>query len=138
MICGYLFMDYNIAKSQFILIVGCFLIVIVLCYSPQILDRMKPISLTILIVGLFTRYCNNFNVCYQMDMFTVHLFVWQFIYLMCKWEDLELMWPCLILQQASCCISSSITTFFLHDIVFLDFPFQWKITFLWLCSLCDM
>lgn len=73
-----------------------------------------------------------------MDMLTVYFIVWQFIYLMCKWEVLELKWPLLILQQASCCISSSIVAFLFNDIIFVYFPFQLKIVFLWLYSLYDM
>ncbi len=33
-----------------------------------------------------------------MDVLTVNFIVWQFIYLMCKWKNLELKWPFLIFQ----------------------------------------
>ncbi|CAF2997196.1 unnamed protein product, partial [Rotaria sp. Silwood2] len=92
---------------------------------------------TILFVWLWARYCNNKNCWYQLDILTVYFLVWQFIYLMCKWEFYELSWPLLILQQASGCVSTSVTIFFSYDIAYRYIPFQFKIGFLWLFSLYD-
>jgi len=128
----------DIEKLNLLLIISCFFAVLLLCYDLQLFDRMKPMILTILVGWLITRYYDSQNIYYNIDMLTVYFIVWQFIYLMCKWEDLELKWPFLILQQASCCISISITTFLWHEIIFRYLPFQFKIIFLWLYSLYDM
>jgi len=136
--CIYLLLSNNIIRFRLIIFSICLCVVLVLCYGQQVFNLMKLITLTILMVWLFACYCNNYNVCYQIDVLTVYFIVWQFIYLMCKWEDLELESPFLILHQASCCVSTSITTYLIHDVILLHFPFQWKIIFLWLYSLFDM
>jgi hypothetical protein len=87
---------------------------------------MKPMILTISIGWLITRYCDSQNTYYSIDVLTVHFIVLQFIYLLCKWEDLELEWPFFILQQASCCISTCIEAFLFHDILLRYLPFQFK------------
>jgi len=131
-------MGPDLAKIQLMIIIIYLFLVLALCYGLQLFDRLKPIILTILVGWLITRYFDNKNIYYKMDVLTVDFIVWQFIYLMCKWEDLELKWPLLILQQASCCISSSIMAFLVHDIMSVYFPFQLKIIWLWLYSLYDM
>jgi hypothetical protein len=137
-LCSYLLVGPDIEKLTLLLIISCFFAVLLLCYDLQLFDRMKSMILTILVGWLITRYYDSQNIYYNRDMLTVYFIVWQFIYLMCKWEDLELEWPFLILQQASCCISISITTFLWHEIIFRYLPFQFKIIFLWLYSLYDM
>ncbi|UJR18129.1 hypothetical protein I4U23_005029 [Adineta vaga] len=74
----------------------------------------------------------------RQNIFTVYFLVWQFMYVMCKWECYELSWPLLIFQQASSCISSSLTVFFLYDILYRYVPFQLKIIFVWSLSLYDI
>jgi len=57
---------------------------------------------------------------------------------MCKWKDLELERPFLILQQASCCISTCITAYLYHEFMLRYLPFQFKIILLWITALEDM
>jgi len=57
---------------------------------------------------------------------------------MCKWKDLELERPFLILQQASCCISTWITAYLYHEFMLRYLSFQFKIILLWITALEDM
>jgi hypothetical protein len=137
-LCGYLLVELDLAKLTLLLIISCFFGVLLLYYDLKLFDCMKSMILTIFVGWLITRYCDSQNIYINIDVLTVYFIVWQFIYLMRKWERLELEWPFLILQQASCCISMSITTFLRHDVIFVYLPFQFKIIFLWLFSLYDM
>ncbi len=101
------------------------------------LDRMKPITWTILTVWLIARYYDSQNIYYKIDALPVHFIIWQFIYLMCKWQDRELQWSFFILQQTSCCISTAMTPFFVYDIVCLYLSFQFIITSLWMLPFYD-
>ena len=137
-LCSYLLLGSDLERYQLMEIIIFLFVVLVLCYGVQLFGRIKPMVLTILVVWLIMRYFDNHNIYYKMDMLTLYFIVWQFIYLMCKWEVLELKWPSLILQQGSCCISTSIVAFLFNDMIFVYFPFQIKIGFLWFFTLCDV
>jgi len=131
--------DDNNGYGMFMVIVILILSIVLLsCYGKHVFNYIRMIISTILIPWLLARYCDNQNCWYQLDILTVYLIVWQFMYLMCKWEFVELSWPLLLLQQTSCCVSTSVTAFFYYDIVFHDLPFRFFIGFLWLFSLYDM
>jgi len=121
-----------------ILILSVIIIVLLLCYGMQAFNYIRMILYTICIVWLLTRYCDNKSCWAQFDILTIYFIVWQFMYLMCKWEFVELSWPLLILQQAACCLSTSITAFFSYDILLRYVPFQFNIAYLWLFALYDM
>jgi hypothetical protein len=131
-------MGSNSATSELLFLIVSFCLVLRLCFGEQLFDRLKPIILTIFVSWLITRYFDNKNIYYKMDVLSIYFIVWQFIYPLSKWEDLELKYPLLIIRQASCCASSSIMAFLFHDIMFVYFPFQFKIICLWLYSLYDM
>jgi hypothetical protein len=120
------------------MIIICLYPVLLLSYGSLVFHKMKPMIMTILVGWLITRYCDGQNTYYRIDVITIHFVVYQLIYLMCKWEAYELEWPFFILQQASCCIYSCITAFLSHELMLRYFPFQFKIIFLWICSLYDM
>jgi hypothetical protein len=109
-----------------------------LCDYEQVLHRMQPMIITILVGWLINRYCDDCNIYYKIDVLTAYFIIWQIIYLMWKWKDLELEWPFLILQQASCCISTCITAFLFNEFIFRYFPFEFKISSLWIVSFYDM
>jgi hypothetical protein len=131
-------MGPNFAKVLLLFLISYLFLVSILCFGTQMFGRIKPIALTTIVSWLITRYFDNKYIYYKMDMLSIHLIVWQFSYLLSKWEDLKLKCPLCIIQQASCCISRSILAFLFHDIVFVYFPFQFKIIYLWLFSLYDM
>jgi hypothetical protein len=137
-ICDSLLIGADLTKVRLLLIIIYLFLALRLCFGVQLFDRLKPIILTILVSWLITRYFDNKNIYYKMEVLSIYFIVWQFIYLLSKWEDLELKCPLLIIQQASCCASSSIMAFLFHDIMFVYFPFQFKIIYLWLYSLYDM
>jgi hypothetical protein len=93
---------------------------------------------TPLIVWLLARYCEDKDLCYQVDVFTVYLLVWQFIYLMCKWEEHDFSYPFLILQQGSLRVSASFLAFFYYDFMFRYLTIQFNFALLWLWSLYDV
>jgi hypothetical protein len=131
-------LEYNIAQLLLFMITISLYPVLSLCYGDQALQRTQPIILTILVGWLINRYCDDNNACCQIDVLTVHLIVWQIIYLMCEWGDFRLEYPFLFLHQASSCISTCINAFLLHDFVLRYLPFQLKISWLWMLSFYDM
>ncbi len=137
-LCSYLLIGPSLAILELLSLILHLFVVLVLCFGVQLFGRVKPIILTILVSWLITRYFDNKNIYYKMDVLSIYFIVWQFIYLLSKWEDLELKCPLLIIQQASCCASSSIMAYLFHDIIFVYFPFEFKIIWLWLYSLYDM
>ncbi|CAF4079668.1 unnamed protein product [Rotaria sp. Silwood1] len=76
-----------------------------------VINRIRTIILMILIIWLLTRYYDNRILWHQIDIVTLYFIVWQIIYLICKWDEGEPIWPILIVQQVSCCLSTSITAF---------------------------
>ncbi len=127
-----------LARVQLVSLTVFLFLALLLCFGVQMFVRLKPIILTILVSWLITRYFDNKNIYNKMDVLSIYFIVWQFIYPLSQWEDLELKCPLLIIQQATCCASPSIMAFLFHDIAFVYFPFQFKIIWLWLYSLYDM
>lgn len=124
-------------KTIFFIILVGFLIVIFLCYG---LERtlFLPIILTPLSVWLLSCYYDGQNSKYTMDILTVYLFVWQFIYLMCVYRNCELSWPFITLRHISLCILYSIKVFLFYHLAFRYLSTQLQFAFLWLLSLYDV
>jgi hypothetical protein len=74
--------------DMFVTILGL-LFIIFLSYG---LERtlILPIILTPLTVWLLSCYYDGQNSRYTVDILTVYLLVWQFIYIMCAWRHCEL------------------------------------------------
>jgi hypothetical protein len=130
--------DYDLEKVPLFMIIIFLPHVLLLYYGDQAYRRMKPIVLTILIVWLVNRYFDDNNACCQIDVLTVHLIVWQIIYVMCEWGDFRLEYPFFFLNQASSCILICIAAFLWNDIMFRYLPFQLKMIYFWLHSFADM
>jgi len=113
-------------------------VAILMSYGQQLIDRMKPMIMTIFVGWLITRFCDRQHPYYRIDVITVHFVVCQFISLMYKWQDFELESPFPMVQQASCCISACVRAFLQHEFSLRYFPFQFKILVLWMMSFFDM
>ena len=120
------------------LFVCCLYLLLPFIFNAQVNNIIKFIIITILIGWLIGRYYNNQDPYYSIDILTVHLILWQFIYPMYKWVNYELEWPIFFLQQISCCIYYCFRAYIFHELVFRYFPFKYKMIFLWGLSVYDM
>lgn len=107
-------------------------------FYQQLWSLIRPTVQTAIIVWLLARFCEGKHLYYVPDVLTVYWLVWQCAYVMCKWEYYDLSFPLVILQQGSFCISTSLISFLIFDIVYRYFPTQFVYTFLWLMALDDM
>ncbi len=87
--------------------------------------NIEPMTLTIFVGWLITRYCDSQNTYYRIDVITVHFIVWQFMYLMCKWKDRELEWP----------IFHSSTSILLHFYLYYRISSEWIFSSLFTISI---
>jgi hypothetical protein len=138
MSCWRLLNDRRDQKLQVVSFSSCFIMALILLYGVRLLNRVRPIIQTTLIVWLLARYCEGKDLYYSVDVFTIYLLVWQCVYVMCKWEDNELSFPFLILQQGSLCISAAVMTFLFYDFQYRFFPIQFNFALLWLWALYDV
>jgi hypothetical protein len=135
--CSY-FLGDNPDKLCVLMTVAFSIIVLVLFYGLQVINRIRSLLFTIVILWLVASYLDVYNLRYQMDVLTVCFLVWQCVNIMCQWADHVLPWPCLILQQGSLCVLTSLESLLAHELVFRYLPIQIKFTLLWLWSLCDV
>jgi hypothetical protein len=137
-ICQRLLINIQDKKIQLCAIVSILFLIIFLFYGMKVLNRIRSIILTILIVWLLARWCEDKSLWYKIDSLTIYFVTWQCVYLTCKWEDHDLLSPFLFLQQGSLCVSISLESFLFYDIIFRYIPIQLNIAFFWLWSLYDM
>ncbi len=137
-ICRRLFIDVEDKKVQLFAIATILFLIVFLYYGIKVLNRIRSIILTILIVWLLARWCEEKILWYKIDCLTVYVVTWQCVYLICKWEDHGLLSPFLFLQQGSLCVSISLTSFLFYDIIVRYIPIYLNIACFWLWSLYDM
>ena len=99
---------------------------------------LRPIIQTVMVAWLLARFCDGQYLYYVPDIITVHFLMWQCTYVMCKWEDHDLSFPLLILQQVSFCTSVSLLSFLTYDYIYSFSPIQLNFALLWLWALYDM
>ncbi len=138
MICSRLLMSIRDWKLQVFTVHIFVIIPLLLLYGIQILSRLRPMIQTMMVVWLLARFCEGKYSCYEVDVITVYFLIWQCTYVMCKWEDHDVSFPLLILQQGSFCTSAALFTFLMYDYQYRFLPIQLSFTLLWLWSLCDV
>ncbi len=95
--------------------------------------------LTIVISWFLTRYCDNIDMWYEVDVFTVYFFVAQFVCLIYKWLHQDLPIISFTLHQKATCLSMALITFIVYDIFFSLFvPTYISFATIWLMSIIDM
>jgi hypothetical protein len=117
-----------------------------LIYLPYFLFRtvrklqniIALLSLIITTNWLLARFCDNIYICYEVDIFTVYFFVWQFVGLIYKWLHQDLPIISFTLHQKATCLSMAFLAFIMYDIVFRPLPTYVSFAFVWLMSVTDM
>lgn len=139
-ICCRLFIDFNDKKVQLFDITIILVAIILLCYGIEFLNRIRSITSTILIVWLLARLCEDKIFWYKIDFLTVYFVSWQcvYLYLICEWEEHDLLPPFLLIQQGSLCLSISLISFLYYDIILRYIRIHVNIILFWLWSLYDM
>ena len=107
-------------------------------FYQQLWSLIRPAVQTVMIVWLLARFCEGKHLYYVPDVLTVYWLVWQCAYVMCKWEDYDLSFPLVTLQQGSFCISTCLISLLVFDINYRYLPTQFVYTGLWLVALDDM
>jgi hypothetical protein len=106
-------------------------------YGKIITKYITLVSSLPAIVWIIARLCNGLNLCCQLDVFTVYFIVWQFIYVIYKWNLFELPYFSFTLRQGLFCLSESIFAFVMHHIWLRYASVLLIFAFLWLSALAD-
>jgi hypothetical protein len=89
-------------------------------------------------VDFLARFIDSIELQYQPDILTVYLSVWQFMFLVWKWQLQELFSPVIFIEQASFCIFTAFLSFIAYDTTYRYIPFQIILLSFWLLSIVDM
>jgi len=87
---------------------------------------------------LVARYCDTIDMGYEVDIFTVYFFVWQFIYLIYKWLYQDLPMLSFSLHQKATCLYMALTAFMEYDVLFRLLPTYMFFAVVWLWSAIDV
>ncbi len=135
--CKYRF--FNLFSMEYYIAFSIIVLIEILTWRyGEIVTKYKILMLNLILnVWLIARLCNSLNLWYQVDVFTVYFFVWQFIYLFSKWISQELPWISFTIQQGLLCLWMAFLAFIIHDTASRYFPFYFKFAFLWYYSVED-
>jgi hypothetical protein len=107
-------------------------------YGNQVFHYVRIILFTMLAFDYLARYFDCIKCQYQVDVLTVYLFVWQFMFIVWKWQIHQLFSPVVIIEQGSFCVFLAFLSFFFYDVLFRYIPFKINLIWFWLMSIADM
>lgn len=142
-----IYLEYKICLESFIgfpdgrfaVFIVCVPVILfsLILFGQQLGKLVRPIVETAMIVWLLGRFCEGKDLFYVPDILTVYCLVWQCAYIMCKWEDHDLSFPLVILQQGLFCIVGALNSFLLFDFTHRFYPIELSFTLLWLWAFYD-
>jgi hypothetical protein len=87
---------------------------------------------------VLARYCSSINIWFEIDIFTIYLFLWQLVYSICNWVDQSLPYISFTLHQILSCLYMSFLSYMLYDIILQYFSAYINFGYLWITSIVDM
>ena len=99
---------------------------------------IRPIIYTIIYSLLIARFCDGFNLCCPLDIFTVYFFIWQIMFIITEWESNKLPLISLTFCRGWLCIMPASMTYLIHDTVFRYLPIQVNLLLVWSSAFIDV
>jgi hypothetical protein len=131
--------DGTYHPTQVLMITLLVSLFILMLYSVRQLPSIIVHLLLMIVTNWFlARYCYSINIWYDVDIFIVYFFVWQFVCLISKWIHQDLPYLSFTLHQKACCLCTAFLTFMVYDIVLRFVPIYVNLAFIWLMSVVDM
>jgi hypothetical protein len=139
-ICEYMLIMTNeeLLYICLLLMIICFSCILAWFYGNQVFHYLRIILFTIWAVDFLSHYADFIKLRYSIDMLTIYLFVWQFMFIVWKWQIHELFSPIVIIEQGSFCMFSAFLSFIIYDIFYRYIPFKISLLWFWLMSIGDM
>lgn len=116
----------------------CFLLILLLYADRQLPNIIFPLLLIIMTNWFLARYCDTIYIWYEVDIFTVYFFVWQFVCLIYQWIHQDLPYLSYTLYQKASCLFTAFLAFMVYDIMLQFLPRYLAFGFIWLMSVVDM
>jgi hypothetical protein len=83
-------------------------------------------------------FCDDLHLEYKVDLFTVYIFIWQFMFITAKWEFQQYPIFSISLYRGWLCWLMACEAFVAHDAIFCYLPSRFSFLFFWLFSVKDM
>ncbi len=139
-VCQYILTTTNEELLYFCLfgMIICSSCILTWFYGHQVFHYLRMSLFTVWAVDFFARYLDFIKLQWQTDILTVYLFVWQFIFIVCKWQIHQLLPPVVIIEQGMFCLFLAFLSFTFYDVFFRYIPFEVSLLWFWVMSVVDM
>lgn len=135
--CASLLME-NILSMQIIVLMAFVTFVLSLCYDDEMINHMRQVVVALWTTELLGRCFVWLRTFEEVDVLTIHLFVWQGVSLVWRWMFHQLESPVLVIEQGTSSLLMAIVSSALYNSIVCYIPKQIVITFYWALSALDV